>query len=269
MTAPHRQPAIFLSHGGGPCFWMEWPEPIGRHGWDGLRDYLSGLVATLPERPRAFLVISAHWEEEVPTIGASATPEMIYDYYGFPPHTYELQYPAPAALDIARQARELLEGAGIETATDTERGYDHGVFVPFLIVNPEADIPVALLSLRHDLDPAAHIAIGRALAPLRDQGVAIIGSGMSYHNLREFRDGDGAASARFDQWLTDTVTADPQARDAGLIDWQGAPAARAVHPREEHLLPLMVVAGAAGSDRGRRDFHDIIGGKTISGYRFD
>ena len=142
------------------------------------------------------------------------------------------------------------------------------MFVPFLIVDPKAEIPVVMLSLRKDLDPAFHIALGKALAPLRDQGVAIVGSGMSFHDLRHFRDGDTAASATFDAWLDETAKAPPAERDARLTQWDKAPSARQCHPREEHLLPLMVVAGAAGESKGTRDFNDKIGGKMISAFRF-
>ena len=139
--------------------------------------------------------------------------------------------------------------------------------MPFLIVDPKAQIPVVMLSLR-DLDPAFHIALGQALAPLRDEGVAIVGSGMSYHDLRHFKDGDGAASATFDAWLDETAKAPPAEREARLTAWDKAPSARACHPREEHLLPLMVVAGAAGESKGKHEFRDVIGGKTISAFRF-
>ena len=142
------------------------------------------------------------------------------------------------------------------------------MFVPFLIVDPKAEIPVVMLSLRRDLDPAFHIKVGKALKPLRDQGVAIVGSGMSYHDLRHFRDGDTAASAAFDAWLDETAKAPPAERDARLSAWDKAPSARECHPREEHLLPLMVVAGAAGDSEGRHEFRDVIGGKVISGFRF-
>jgi aromatic ring-opening dioxygenase catalytic subunit (LigB family) len=267
-SVPARQPALFLSHGGGPCFWMDYPEPVGRHGFDGLRRYLENLMPSLPEQPRAWMIVSAHWEAATPTVGAQSVPSMLYDYYGFPPNTYQLQWPARGAHDVAARVRALLAQAGIPSDQDDSRGYDHGVFVPFLIADPEASTPVATLSLRSDLDPGFHLAVGRALAPLRDEGVAIIGSGMSYHNLRRFLDGDGRASVPFDDWLTAAATADPDARDRALTRWMDAPNARECHPRAEHLLPLMVVAGAAGADRGRRDFHDRIGDKAVSGYRF-
>ena len=264
-----RQPTIFLPHGGGPCFWMDAPPPFGKTAWEKLRQYLAGLVASLPAPPKAFLVVTAHWEADTPTVSTSSAPGMIYDYYGFPKHTYELQYPAPGAPELGRRVKEMIAAAGLPAAEDSTRGYDHGVFVPMLIVDPEARIPVVMLSLRKDLDPALHIAIGKALAPLRDENVLIVGSGMSYHDLRHFRDGEGAASKIFDDWLGAAVTTpDPAARETSLIHWAEAPSGRECHPREEHLLPLMVAAGAAGADPGARDFQDVIGGKSISGFRF-
>jgi aromatic ring-opening dioxygenase catalytic subunit (LigB family) len=263
-----RQPAIFIPHGGGPCFWMDFPPPFGPRAWDKLRDYLSGLVASLPERPRAFLVVTAHWETAQPTVSVNPKPGMLFDYNGFPEHTYRLSYPAPGAPDVALEVKRLLEAEGLPVATDSERGFDHGVFVPFLIVDPKAEIPVVMLSLRRDLDPSFHIKLGKALAPLRDQGVAIVGSGMSYHDLSHFFDGGAAASATFDDWLDETARAPQAEREARLAAWDKAPGARQCHPREEHLLPLMVIAGAAGESEGKHAFRDTIGGKVISGFRF-
>jgi aromatic ring-opening dioxygenase catalytic subunit (LigB family) len=264
-----RQPTFFLPHGGGPCFWMESPPPFGPHAWDKLREFLAGVVESLPAPPKAFVVVTAHWETDEPTVSVAAAPGMIYDYYGFPKHTYELKYPAPGAPELGARAKNLIAGAGLPVETDGERGFDHGVFVPFLIVDPEARIPVVMISLQRDLDPGLHIAVGKALAPLRDEGVVIVGSGMSYHDLRHFRDGDGRASERFDAWLGKAVTTpDPKAREDSLTHWAEAPFARECHPREEHLLPLMVAAGAAADSRGVTAFHDVIGGKTISGFRF-
>jgi aromatic ring-opening dioxygenase catalytic subunit (LigB family) len=268
MKSP-RQPTYFLPHGGGPCFWIESPPPFGPHAWDALRAFLAGVVGGLPAPPKAFVVVTAHWETEVPTVSACAAPGMVYDYYNFPKHTYELKYPAPGAPELAERVRTLVSGAGLEIATDEARGFDHGVFVPFLIVDPEAKIPVVMMSLQRDLDPALHLAIGEALAPLRDEGVVIAGSGMSFHDLRHFRDGDGRASEAFDAWLGEAVTSpDKKIRGERLIHWAEAPFGRACHPREEHLLPLMVAAGAAGDSVGMVAFRDQIGGKTISGYRF-
>lgn len=270
MSSPsRRQPTVFLNHGAGPCFWMDWPAPLGAGAFDRLDRYLGGLIARLPERPKAALVVSAHWEEARPTVGSGAAPPMLFDYYGFPEHTYRLSLPAAGNPALARRVAGLLAAAGIACDQDPERGFDHGVFVPFLRITPDADLPIVPLSLRRDLDPAAHLAIGAALAPLRDEGVLIVGSGQSYHNLSRFTDGDGAASEAFDRWLNAATTADdPAIRNRDLRAWASAPAARAAHPREEHLVPLMVVAGAAGPDLGRRAYADRIGGKVFSGYEF-
>ena len=168
---------------------------------------------------------------------------MLYDYYGFPEHTYKLSYPAPGDPELAVEVKRLIEAAGLPVATDGERGFDHGVFVPFLIVDPKAEIPVVMLSLRKDLDPAFHIKLGKALQPLRDQGVAIVGSGMSFHDLRHFRDGDTTASAAFDAWLDETAKApEAGARSAARALGQGAVGAR---------LPSARGAPAA-ADGGRR-----------------
>jgi aromatic ring-opening dioxygenase catalytic subunit (LigB family) len=162
-----------------------------------------------------------------------------------------------------------LAKAGIAADEDAGRGLDHGVFIPFMLMFPDADIPIVQLSLRTDMDPSAHIAIGRALGPLRDEDVLIVGSGMSYHNLRAFfRPGKADLEAKaFDDWLAAAVT-DPVRRNERLADWREAPAAIACHPEPEHLLPLHVVAGAAGADIGRRVYADKIVGKAISGFRF-
>jgi aromatic ring-opening dioxygenase catalytic subunit (LigB family) len=264
-----RQPTIFLSHGGGPCFWMEPREPLGAHAFEKLRTYLASLLETLPQRPDAILLVSAHWEEPVPTVGSSPAPGMIYDYFGFPAHTYHLRYPAPGSPQLAQRIRDLLGAAGVETRSDPERGFDHGVFVPMLIVDPNTEIPLVTLSLQHDLSARLHLAIGAALEPLRDENVLIVGSGNSFHNLRTFLDGQTGASTAFDDWLTVVVEMpDPAARSDQLGTWENAPGARLCHPREEHLLPLMVVAGAASNDAGSRVFHDMIGNKAISGYAF-
>jgi len=163
--------------------------------------------------------------------------------------------------------RELLVGAGFPAAEDPERGYDHGVFVPLKLVIPDADIPVVTLSLRADLDPEAHLAAGRALKPLRDEGVLIVGSGMSWHNMRGFSPAFTAKSQAFDAWLADAL-ADPARRDEALRGWDQGPYAREAHPREEHLAPLFVAAGAADGEPGRQAFHDVAMDVALSGYEF-
>jgi aromatic ring-opening dioxygenase catalytic subunit (LigB family) len=204
MSHP-RQPTLFISHGGGPSFSMDYPPPIGPHGFDALRRYLEGLIAALPQRPWAILVCSAHREEDRVTVSTAAAPPMLFDYYGFPPHTYELHYPAPGDPMLATRVRRLFSQAGITSGEDAARGFDHGVFVPFMIVDPATQIPVVMLSLKRHLDPARHLTIGAALTPLRDEGVLIVGSGNSFHNLRTFFDGRSETSLQFDAWLTATI----------------------------------------------------------------
>jgi aromatic ring-opening dioxygenase catalytic subunit (LigB family) len=266
-----RLPALFIPHGGGPCFFMD-PPANDPHAWDAMAAYLRGIAASLPANPRAILVISAHWEMPRPTVMTSARPSMLFDYYGFPEQTYRLEYPAPGSPELASRVRTLLANAGIASDEDAARGYDHGVFVPFLLMFPDADIPIVQLSLRADLDPAAHVAIGRAIAPLRDEGVLIVASGMSYHNLRRFWSTDAQdveAARAFDTWLAKTVeTGDADTREAKLVAWANAPGAHSAHPRSEHLLPLMVAAGAGGGDAGRRAYSDRVFGKAVSGFEF-
>jgi aromatic ring-opening dioxygenase catalytic subunit (LigB family) len=233
-----------------------------------MRAYLEGLSKLTPERPEALLVISAHWEEPTPTVMTSAHPPMLYDYYGFPPESYTIQWPAPRVAALAARVRELLAAAKLPLATDADRGYDHGTFVPLKLAYPHADIPVMQLSLVQGLDPAVHLALGRALAPLRDEGVFIIGSGMSYHNLRAFNASAAPAAAAFDTWLRDAVLRPTAERDRALTEWTKAPSARAVHPREEHLIPLMVIAGAAGEDRATLGFAGSINQLKISAFHF-
>ena len=263
-----RMPTFFIPHGAGPCFFMDWtmgPEDT----WDKLAAWLRSIDGSLPEPPRALLVVSAHWETPVPSVLAAAHPPLLFDYSGFPPHTYQLTWPAPGAPDLAKRITELLAAAGIESKTDTTRGFDHGVFIPLKVAYPDANVPTVQLSLRAGLDPSAHLAIGRALAPLRDEGVLVIGSGLSFHNMRAIMTGSGGpASTAFDGWLSGVVAKDAAARDADLAAWSDAPAGRESHPREEHLLPLMVAAGAADGDRGEVVFRDVAMGMTISAVRF-
>ncbi|HEY4013291.1 MAG TPA: class III extradiol ring-cleavage dioxygenase [Polyangiaceae bacterium] len=263
-----KMPTLYIPHGAGPCFFMDWT--MGpKDTWNKLAGWLRGIDASLPESPRALVVISAHWEAPVPTVLASERPPLLFDYYGFPKHTYELEWAAPGSPELAKRIGSLLSAAKIESQSDSQRGFDHGVFVPLKVAYPDAKIPTVQLSLRADLDPKAHLAIGRALEPLRDEGVLIVGSGMSFHNMGAFRSGGGGpAATAFDGWLSSAVAKDPEARIASLAAWAQAPSARESHPREEHLLPLMVAAGAAGSDAGRAVFRDVAMGVTISAIRF-
>lgn len=259
-------PTVFIPHGAGPCFFMDWTRGPADT-WDRTAGWLKGLVANLPERPKAILVVSGHWEADAFTVQTGERPPLLFDYYGFPEHTYRLTFDAPGSPALAGRVRELLGAGGFPTAEDPERGYDHGVFVPLKLVTPEADIPVVQLSLRADLDPEAHLAAGRALAPLRDEGVLIVGSGMSWHNMRGFTPAFTAKSAAFDAWLAEAV-ADPARREAALAAWDQGPFAREAHPREEHLAPLFVAAGAAPGEPGETAFRDQVMDVVVSAFRF-
>lgn len=263
-----RMPVAFVPHGGGPWPFVDIGFPNAED-FPDLAAYLTSIKALPKTPPRAILVISAHWEEAVATVMTSAAPPLFFDYYGFPAASYELTWPAPGDPALAARVRLLLGAAGFETAADAERGFDHGTFVPLKLTYPEADVPVVQLSLVAGLDPLLHLAMGRALAPLRDEGVFIVGSGMSFHNLRAFRDPRSRPVAEtFDAWLRDAATREPAERDRALARWADAPAARLAHPREEHLLPLHVIAGAAGDDRGVLAWDGTFAGLRLSAYHY-
>ncbi len=262
-----RLPVVYVPHGGGP--WPFVDSGIGApEELDALATYLRSIATFAGRTPEAVLVVSAHWEEPVFTVTSSARPPMLYDYYGFPPESYSITWPAPGAPELAREVSELVGAAGFESRLDPERGFDHGTFVPMKLAFPNADVPTIQLSLRRGLSPAEHLAVGRAIAPLREKGVLIVGSGMSYHNLRAFGPGGRPAAEGFDAWLKETAVLDARARDERLERWTEAPFARRAHPREEHLLPLMVVAGAALQDRGRCAYDGTLLGLRLSGYAF-
>ncbi|QDZ08068.1 dioxygenase [Sphingomonas panacisoli] len=263
-------PTLFVPHGGGPCFFVDPDGGPSDAMWQPMEDYLAGLIASLPERPKAILLVSGHWEESAITLHTGTRPGLLYDYYGFPEHTYHLRWDASGAPDLARRAAALLNRAGFETREEHERGWDHGVFIPMKVAVPNADIPLVQMSLRADLDPADHIAIGRALAPLRDDGVLIVGSGMSFHNLRVRGEAAVERSRQWDEALTAAVTDDdPTRRAERVANWASLPHAKFAHPREEHLLPLMVALGAGGDGSAVRDHASNVLGWDISGYRFD
>ncbi len=266
--ADTRLPVYFISHGGGPWPWMK-AETGGAY--DRLESALQAMPSQVGQVPRAILMVSAHWEEDSFTVMSAAEPSMIYDYSGFPSHTYAIRYAAPGSPVLASRVRSLLVAAGLPARLDAARGFDHGAYSPLAVAWPRADVPVVQLSLKRGYDPAEHLALGRALALLRDEGILIIGSGLSYHNLRAFGPAAKAPSAAFDGWLSHTLIGTSRAeREAGLTAWEAAPAARLAHPREEHLLPLMVAAGAAGDDPAVRFYHEdaFYGGITVSSFMF-
>lgn len=241
----------------------------------GVHDRLEASLRDIPRQlgatPRAVLMVSGHWEERDFTVMSNPAPPMIYDYGGFPEHTYHVKYPAPGSPEVARRVQGLLRAAGFGGPADERRGFDHGTFAPLAAVYPAADVPVLQLSIRADYDPAAHLAAGRALAPLRREGVLVVGSGLSYHNLRLMGPRGRAPSQEFDAWLTEAVCgAKSVERSRRLRGWSSAPSARLAHPREDHLMPLMVAAGAAEEEAGVRVYHEdsFFGGVAVSSYRF-
>lgn len=260
----NKAPILYFPHGGGPL------PLLGDAGHQNMIDFLTKLTPTLP-KPTAVLVISAHWEEEIPTITSGAAPAIIYDYSGFPKESYEITYPAPGDPALARQIYRLLKNAGIDSRLDDRRGFDHGLYVPLKIMYPAADIPCVQLSLVHGLDPEVHLRLGDALRDLRNQPLLIIGSGFSFHNMRAL-DFSGRIipdprNESFQEWLIDTCTRSGLSSDERkklLAEWTGAPHARYCHPREEHLLPLHVCSGIAGST-GRLAFDgQVLGKRTIA-----
>lgn len=261
-------PLFYIPHGAGPCFFMDWTWG-GADTWEALGQWLQQISSEIERKPTSILLISAHWEADDFTVSGSSDPTLLFDYNGFPAHTYQLQYAAPGNPSLAQTVQKMLLDNGISCCMDAERGLDHGAFVPLKLAFPDTDIPVVQLSLRCTLDAAEHLAVGRALAPLRSQGVLIIGSGSSYHNLARVPGKARVESENFDLWLTTTLMlTDPVERHRRLLAWQQAPCALEAHPCAEHLLPLMVVAGAAGGAPGKRTFSQVVLGARISGYRF-
>lgn len=261
MTSLHTPlaPVLYIPHGGGPM------PLLGEPSHQRLVDFLRQIPASLPT-PEAIVVISAHWEEERPTVTSGDRPDLIYDYSGFPQESYSIQYPAPGAPDLANRLHGLLTAAGLRPQADARRGFDHGLFVPLALMHPQAGIPCIQLSLLDSLDPAAHLAVGKALAPLRRERILIVGSGFSFHNMRAFFGPAGTPDQRneaFQHWLIETCTAGgltPDQRERRLADWENAPHARYCHPREEHLLPLHVCFGMAQT-QAQLVFDDQVLGK--------
>ncbi|MFG2820456.1 dioxygenase [Kitasatospora sp. NPDC048365] len=238
-AAPERMPALYLSHGAPPLA----DDPV----WPG---QLAAWSADLP-RPKAILMVSAHWEEAPLALGATTTVPLVYDFWGFPEHYYQVQYAAPGAPRLAEDVRKLLRGAGTPVQDIPDRGLDHGAYVPLVEMFPDADIPVLQVSLP-TLDPRKLMEIGRKLAPLRDEGVLIVGSGFFTHNLRALSMEGRVSSvmAEFDDWGRRAL----EARDLdALLDFEHkAPAGRLAHPRTEHFAPLFVTLGAGEADLGEQ-----------------
>ncbi|HEY9595678.1 MAG TPA: class III extradiol ring-cleavage dioxygenase [Spirochaetia bacterium] len=250
---------VYLSHGGGPL-------PIlGDPGHVAMIDFMRRLPRDL-RRPEAILVISAHWEERVATLQGGATPPMFYDYYGFPEEAYQVKYPAPGSPDLAQAIVDMLNEKNVPAEVERRRGFDHGLFIPLMMMYPEADIPALQISLLGSLDAKAHLDLGRALSGLMTKNVLVVGSGFSFHNLRAFdwraTNARDARNEAFQQWLIETCTGleTREEREQRLVEWESAPSARYCHPREDHLLPLHVCVGMTGT-KAKLVFDDYILGK--------
>jgi 4,5-DOPA dioxygenase extradiol len=245
MTVDRNLPVLFVSHGSPMLVFEDIPA----------RHFMAGLGQALP-RPRAILCVSAHWETAAPAVSGAARPHTIHDFHGFPRELYQLQYPAPGAPDLARQVRDRLQAAGIACAIDPERGLDHGAWNPLTLIYPQADIPVAQFAIQPQLGPAHHLNLGRALAPLRRQGVLILASGGIVHNLRQFQvDREKAAdwALSFDGWVAERIAAEDA--DA-LVDYRRTrPDGAKAHPTDEHFMPLFVALGAGLESGAGRALH--------------
>ena len=266
MTANKPLPTYFISHGGGPWLWV----PKMRETFANLEKSLLDMVSDWNEPPKAIMMVSGHWEGDEVEVMATPKPPMVYDYYNFPKETYEVVYAAEGSPKFANRALELLQSAGIQAKLNSDRGYDHGVFVPMAAMYPDAEMPLFQLSILKSYDPVAHFEIGRALSALRNEGVMIIGSGLSYHNLKHLGPEAAEPSATFDAWLNEVMQLPPAVRKTRLEDWTSAPFARMCHPEEDHLVPLFVALGAAESETATNIYHeaDLMGGITASGFRF-
>ncbi len=228
---------VYLSHGGGPL------PLLGDALHASMVQFLKALPSLFP-RPKAIVVISAHWEEAVPTLTSAEYPSLMYDYYGFPRDAYAIRYPASGDPLLAERIASLLGNARL----DETRGFDHGMFVPLTLLYPDADIPTIQLSLLSSLSAHEHYAMGEALRPLLDEEILFIGSGFSFHNMRLFWKEDDEQNHAFQQFLIESCTqpGGEEARKQALVNWESGPYARYCHPREEHLLPLHVCQGLAG-----------------------
>lgn len=263
----NRTTVLYIPHGGGPLPLLDDPA----HG--SLKRFLRDYPASI-DRPDAIVVFSAHWEEAEISVTASPSPSLLFDYYGFPPETYQYRYPAPGHPELAERVHQLLTAAAIPARLDRQRGFDHGLFVPLLLMYPDADIPCIQVSLSASLDAGLHVAIGKALAELKSERLLVLGSGFSFHNMQALMskrdDAVDPQNQAFEDWLVQTctdATLSEVEREQRLVDWQSAPHARYCHPREEHLLPLQVCYGL-GQSAARNVFREPVARFIASAYEW-
>lgn len=258
---------IYFSHGGGPLPVLD----------DSSHDNMIQFMKSLPQkikRPDSIIVISAHWEEDIVTIQSGREPEIMYDYYGFPEPAYDIKYPCKGDRDLALKIAGLFRKNGIEYRVDDNKSYDHGSYIPLKIMYPNADIPVLQISLHNNLDPLTHLNIGHALRPLLEENILIIGSGFSFHNMRQFdfagKNIKDSLNNEFQDKLIEICCneKDEEKKWEYLIKWGNIPGARYCHPREEHLLPLLVCVGLS-KDVGTKVFDDYILGKRATAFLWE
>jgi aromatic ring-opening dioxygenase catalytic subunit (LigB family) len=258
---------LYIPHGGGPL-------PLLDEATYGIMNsYLRGFNEGI-KKPDAIVVVSAHWEASVVSITANPKPPMLFDYFGFPPETYQYEYPAAGEPELAGHVHKLLGNAGIQSHLDHDRGFDHGVYIPLMLMYPQADIPCIQISLTDSMDAAFHIRLGKALASLKQENLLILGSGYSFHNMAVFmseaNDASKLKNRQFEDWLAQTCSdtgLSETEREQRLADWALAPHARFCHPREEHLLPLQVCYGVGGS-AAMTTFQEPVGGLITSAYQW-
>lgn len=270
-----RAAVIALSHGGGPMPVLG--DPTHSHVANSLRSRVPDILGlNTPGRPRAIVVVTAHWTERVPHVSCASQPRLLFDYSGFPPESYKLKYDAPGSPKVARQVASAMKSEGLEPQLDSERGWDHGVFIPMILIHPPADIPVVQVSVLDRESPQSHLAMGKALGSLRDDNIAIVASGFAtMHNIRllfsgvtstpEFR----ALNHDWSRAVTAAVEeSNPESRQKALENWRSFPSAYKMHPPggAEHFLPLLVAAGAAGSQKAKHYEDDFMGVDMYSYY---
>ena len=257
---------IYISHGGGPM------PVLGDKSHEKMIRFLESLPQRL-KKPEEILVISAHWEEAIPTIYSAENQTLLYDYYGFPPEAYDIHYPTRENSNLVTCVRKSLGENGFGSHLDNRRGLDHGVYIPLKLMYPEGGIPVTQLSLLNNLDPSSHLELGKALRPLLERNILIIGSGFSFHNMRLFTMSepaqDDVRNDEFQNWLIEVCSKidNPDQRFRELESWSEAPQARYCHPREEHLLPLHVCASITGS-KADVIFDDSVAGKRAVAFHW-
>ncbi|KAI5631022.1 catalytic ligB subunit of aromatic ring-opening dioxygenase domain-containing protein [Phthorimaea operculella] len=268
VSSEYFAPSLFLNHGGGPYPVLREKDNVA------FADFLTNVSQIVDlSRLRAIIIVTAHREEDVVTISSGKHHDLVYDYSNFPPETYKYKYEAEGDPELARRVQDAFQAAGMRARLDPERGWDHGTFIPMMLINPAANIPILQISIHTNQHAQYHYKMGEILYQFRKEGVAIFGSGMSYHNMHEFRKASDniVVNEEFDDFLNDACTGDLKKRK-DILNWESVPGGLEAHPRwyADHLMPLIVNAGAGGSQPGRKVFESVFLGKfKMSGFIWD